>query len=134
MKYEVQNVKYNEEKKHLSISYLNSDKNTYCGIGISIDEIIDFAKLQNKKGIIQPLFNRVVIEPIEVEDVAFGNIIMPDTVQNTPRKGKVVASGEDCRHCKVGDLVLRHQDAGDHLIIEGKQYLIMAEADVYAII
>lgn len=97
-------------------------------------DMIAFHASTQRPGIIKPLFNRVVIEPIDGDDKETGNIVMPDTVENTPRKGRVVAAGDDCKACKVGDMILRHQDSGDHLIIDGKQYLIMPEADVYAII
>ena len=91
---------------------------------------------------LKPLGNRVVIEPIEQEEVTAGGIVLPETAKEKPQKGKVVAAGpgekEEGKHValdvKVGDVVLFAKYAGTEIKMEGTKYLIMRETDLLAIV
>jgi chaperonin GroES len=87
---------------------------------------------------IQPLADRVLIEPAKAEEKTSGGIIIPDTAKEKPQKGKVVAIGKGKKDepltVKVGDTVLYGKYAGTEITIEGTNYLIMRESDVVAII
>jgi len=87
---------------------------------------------------IQPLADRVLIEPAKAEEKTSGGIIIPDTAKEKPQKGKVVAIGKGKKDepltVKVGDTVLYGKYAGTEITIEGKDYLIMRESDVVAVI
>ncbi len=87
---------------------------------------------------IKPLADRVLVEPEQAEEKTAGGIIIPDTAKEKPQKGTVVACGEGKKDepitVKTGDKVLYGKYAGTELTIEGKEYLIMRESDIYAII
>ncbi|MEM7383134.1 MAG: co-chaperone GroES [Bacteroidota bacterium] len=87
---------------------------------------------------IKPLADRVLIEPAAAEEKTTGGIIIPDTAREKPQKGKVVAVGpgkkDEPLTVKEGDQVLYGKYGGTELTLEGKDYLIMREADIYAII
>ncbi|MCS6789909.1 MAG: co-chaperone GroES [Bacteroidia bacterium] len=87
---------------------------------------------------IKPLADRVVVEPAPAEEKTAGGIIIPDTAREKPQKGTVVAVGtgkkDEPLTVKVGDKVLYGKYAGTELTIDGKEYLIMRESDIYAII
>lgn len=87
---------------------------------------------------IRPLADRVLIEPAAAETTTASGIIIPDTAQEKPQKGKVVAVGtgkpDEPLTVKVGDDVLYGKYSGTELRLEGKEYLIMRESDIYAII
>ena len=87
---------------------------------------------------IKPLADRVLIEPSAAETKTASGIIIPDTAQEKPQKGKVVAVGpgttENPITLKVGDLILYGKYSGTELKYEGNDYLIMREADILAII
>lgn len=87
---------------------------------------------------IKPLADRVVIEPAPAEEKTAGGIIIPDTAKEKPQKGVVVAVGpgkkDEPTTLKVGDTVLYGKYAGTEIQIDGKEYLIMRESDVYAVI
>jgi len=91
------------------------------------------AKLQ-----IKPLADRVLVEPAPAEQKTAGGIIIPDTAKEKPQKGKVVAVGQGKKDepitVKVGDNVLYGKYSGTEITVEGKEYLIMRESDIYAII
>jgi chaperonin GroES len=83
---------------------------------------------------IQPLDERVLVEPIEVEEKV-GTIIIPDTAKEKPSMGKVVAVGTDeeiQKLLKVGDKVLFGKYAGEEIKIEGKKHLIISRSDILA--
>ena len=87
----------------------------------------------------KPLGNRVVVEPSEGdEQVSAGGIYIPDTAKEKPQKGKIVAVGPGTKDnpvtVKVGDVVLYGKYSGTELNHEGKDYLIMKENDILAII
>lgn len=87
---------------------------------------------------IQPLADRVLIEPTPAEEVTMGGIIIPDSAKEKPLKGTVVAAGEGTKDekmvLKAGDTVLYGKYAGTELELEGKKYLIMRQSDVLAIV
>ncbi len=87
---------------------------------------------------IKPLADRVVVEPAEAEEKTAGGIIIPDTAKEKPMMGKVVAVGagkpDEPMTVKEGDKVLYGKYSGTELSFDGKDYLIMRESDIYAII
>jgi chaperonin GroES len=92
---------------------------------------------------IKPLGDRVVIKPAEAEERTKGGIILPDTAKEKPVVGEVVAVGpgkvaDDGKkivmEVKVGDKVLYGKYSGTEVTIEGDEYLIMREADIFAIV
>jgi len=87
---------------------------------------------------VKPLADRVLVEPAEAETKTASGIIIPDTAKEKPMKGKVIAVGAGKKDepvtVKVGDTVLYGKYAGTELQIEGKEYLIMRESDIFAII
>ncbi|AFL97755.1 co-chaperone GroES [Ornithobacterium rhinotracheale] len=87
---------------------------------------------------IKPLADRVVIEPAPAETKTASGIIIPDSAKEKPQEGVVVAVGtgkkDEPLTVKVGDKVLYGKYAGTELKLEGKDYLIMREADILAIV
>lgn len=87
---------------------------------------------------IQPLADRVLIEPTAAEEVTMGGIIIPDSAKEKPLKGTVLAVGKGTKDevmiLKAGDTVLYGKYAGTELELEGKKYLMMRQNDVLAII
>jgi len=87
---------------------------------------------------IQPLADRVLIEPAAAEEKTIGGIIIPDTAKEKPLQGKVVAVGKGTKDeemvLKAGDTVLYGKYAGTELEFEGTKYLIMRQSDVVAVL
>lgn len=92
---------------------------------------------------IKPLGDRVVIKPAAAEEKTKGGIILPDTAKEKPVVGEVVAVGPGkiaddgqkiVMEVKVGDRVLYGKYSGTEVTIEGDEYLIMREADIFAIV
>ena len=87
---------------------------------------------------VKPLADRVIVEPAPAEEKTAAGIIIPDTAKEKPMKGKVVAVGNGKKDepltVKIGDQVLYGKYAGTEIQIDGKDYLIMRESDIYAII
>jgi chaperonin GroES len=87
---------------------------------------------------IKPLADRVLIEPTAAEEKTATGIIIPDTAKEKPQKGTIVAVGpgtkDEKMEVKVGDVVLYGKYSGTELTIKGKDYLIMRQSDVLAII
>lgn len=87
---------------------------------------------------IKPLADRVLIEASAAEEKTAGGIIIPDTAKEKPQRGVVVAAGPGKKDepitVAVGDTVLYGKYAGTEISIEGKDYLIMRESDILAII
>ena len=92
---------------------------------------------------LKPLGNRVVIEPMEEEDITSGGIVLPETAKEKPQKGIVKAVGPGERDdngkriemdVKEGDTVLFAKYAGTEIKVEGKKLLILRESDLLAII
>ena len=86
----------------------------------------------------KPNEDRVLVEPAAAEEKTASGIIIPDTAKEKPQKGIVVAVGngkkEEPMTVKIGDTVLYGKYAGTELKYEGKDYLIMREEDILAII
>ena len=87
---------------------------------------------------IQPLADRVIVESAPAEERTAGGIIIPDTAKEKPQRGKVLAVGtgkkDEPMTVKVGDIVLYGKYAGTEVQVEGKDYLIMRESDIFTII
>jgi chaperonin GroES len=87
---------------------------------------------------IKPLADRVLIEPAEAEETTASGIIIPDTAKEKPQRGSVVAVGQgkpdEPLTVKVGDQILYGKYSGTEITIEGKDYLIMRESDIFAIL
>ena len=87
---------------------------------------------------IQPLADRVLIEPAPAETKTVGGIIIPDTAKEKPLQGTVVAVGRGTKDeemvLKAGDQVLYGKYAGTELEHEGQKYLIMRQSDVVAVL
>ncbi|MPM09439.1 10 kDa chaperonin [bioreactor metagenome] len=87
---------------------------------------------------IKPLADRVVIEPAQAETKTSSGIIIPDTAKEKPQRGTVVAAGPGKKDepvtVKEGDVVLYGKYAGTEITIDGKDYLIMKESDILAIV
>ena len=85
-----------------------------------------------------PLADRVLIEPAKAETTTVSGIIIPDTAQEKPQKGIVVAVGNGTKDhemsVKIGDQVLYGKYSGTELKFEGNEYLMMRESDLLAII
>jgi len=91
----------------------------------------------------KPLADRVVIKPSPADEKSKGGIILPDTAKEKPVVGEVVAVGpgrvsDDGKkilpEVKVGDKVLYGKYSGTEVTIEGDEYLIMRETDIFAIV
>tara|TARA_B100001057_G_C22855093_1_gene952390 strand:+ start:2224 stop:2502 length:279 start_codon:yes stop_codon:yes gene_type:complete len=87
---------------------------------------------------IKPLADRVLVEPLEAETKTASGIIIPDTAKEKPQKGNIVAVGAGTKEnpvsVKVGETVLYGKYSGTELKYEGKDYLIMKESDILAIV
>ena len=87
---------------------------------------------------IKPLADRVLVEPMAAETQTASGIFIPDTAKEKPQRGTVVAVGNGKKDhsmtVKEGDVVLYGKYAGTELKFEGKDYLIMREDDILAIV
>ena len=92
---------------------------------------------------IKPLGERVLVEPIKEDEVAKGGIIIPDSAKEKPQEGKIIAIGtgkidENGKvvpfNDKKGDIVLMPKYGGTEVKIDGKEYQIMREDDILAVI
>ena len=92
---------------------------------------------------IRPLADRVIVQRLEAESVTSGGIVLPDSAKEKPQRGKVVSVGKgkvledgslSKMHVKKGNSVLFASYAGTEVKIDGKEYLIMNESDIMAII
>jgi chaperonin GroES len=91
----------------------------------------------------KPLGDRVVIEPLEQEEMTPAGIVIPDTAKEKPQKGKVLSTGPGARDedgkripmdVKIGDTVLYAKYAGTEVKVDGKKLLIVKESDILAIV
>jgi len=91
----------------------------------------------------KPLGSRVVVEPVEQEEITAGGIVLPETAKEKPQKGTILASGPGDRDedgdripmdVAVGDVVLYAKYAGTEIKVEGKKLLILKESDILAIV
>jgi chaperonin GroES len=87
---------------------------------------------------IKPLADRVIVEVAPAEEKTASGLIIPDTAKEKPMKGKIVAVGNGKKDepitVKVGDTVLYGKYAGTEISVDGKDYLIMRESDIFAVI
>lgn len=87
---------------------------------------------------IQPLADRVLIEPTPAEEVTLGGIIIPDSAKEKPLRGTVKAVGNGTKDeemiLKAGDTVLYGKYAGTEIEFEGTKYLMMRQSDVLAVL
>ena len=87
---------------------------------------------------IKPLADRVLVEPAAAETKTSSGIIIPDSAKEKPQKGTVVAVGSGTKEnpmtVKVGDNVLYGKYSGTELQHDGKDFLIMKESDIFAIV
>ncbi len=87
---------------------------------------------------LKPLADRVLVEPSAAETTTASGIIIPDTAQEKPQQGTVVAVGngkpDEPMTVKVGDTVLYGKYGGTEIKHDGKDYLIMRESDIYAVL
>jgi chaperonin GroES len=92
---------------------------------------------------LNPLADRVVVQPAEAEEKTKGGIFLPDTAKEKPVEGSIVATGPGKvadngevvkMTVKVGDKVLYGKYSGTEITIDGEEYLIMRESDIFAIV
>ncbi len=92
---------------------------------------------------IRPLADRVLVQRVEAQNKTAGGIVLPDTAKEKPQRGKIVAVGEGKMlddgsrqkpQVKKGNLVLFTSYAGTDVKIDGKEYMIMNESDIMAVI
>ncbi len=92
---------------------------------------------------LKPLGGRVIVEPIEQDDITAGGIILPETAKEKPQEGKILATGPGDRDedgeriamdVKVGDKVLYAKYSGTEVKVDGKKLLILKENDILAVI
>ncbi|MXV17551.1 co-chaperone GroES [Hufsiella ginkgonis] len=87
---------------------------------------------------IKPIGDRVVVEAAPAEEKTASGLYIPDTAKEKPQRGLVVAVGEGKKDepltVKAGDQVLYGKYAGTEITYEGKEYLIMRESDIYAVL
>jgi len=91
---------------------------------------------------IQPLADRIVVKVLDAEEVTKGGIVLPDTAQEKPQQAEVIAVGKGktsdegkviAPEVKVGDKVLFGKYSGTEIKVDGKEYLILKEEDILAI-
>jgi chaperonin GroES len=92
---------------------------------------------------IRPLADRVLVQRLEAENKTAGGIVLPDTAKEKPQKGKIISVGDGALlddgtirkiQVKKGDVVLFTSYAGTEVKIDSKEYLIMSESDIMAVI
>ena len=97
------------------------------------------AKSQN---MIKPMYDYLLIEPLEEETKLPSGIVIPDTAKEKPQKGKIVAAGKGRKadngkvvplEVKVGDIVMYKKWGGTEVKVEGKEHLLVKEEDILAI-
>ena len=91
----------------------------------------------------KPLGGRVLVEPIEQEEVTAGGIVLPETAKEKPQQGKVLAAGPGDRNdkgervamdVKVGDVILFAKYSGTEVKLDARKLLIMRESDLLAVV
>ena len=92
---------------------------------------------------LKPLYDHVVVERSQSEEKTAGGIVLPDTAKEKPKQGKVLSTGEgkvldngkrQPFQVKVGDKVLFTSYAGSEIKVDGKEYLVMSEEDILAVV
>jgi chaperonin GroES len=128
-----------------------TDRGRIAGTGTSIDNSARQQDCRNHKrsnsnnhmANVKPLADRVLVEAAAAEETTKGGIIIPDTAKEKPQRGKIIAVGsgriaDDGKvtplTVKVGDEILYGKYSGTELSLEGKDFLIMRESDIYAVL
>jgi chaperonin GroES len=97
---------------------------------------LKFIKMADIK--LKPLADRVIVESAPAEEKTSSGLIIPDTAKEKPQRGKIIAVGtgkkDEPMTVKVGDSVLYGKYAGTEINVDGREYLIMRESDIFAII
>ena len=92
----------------------------------------------NYKIMIRPLADRVLVEPKEAETKTAAGLYIPDTAKEKPQQGKILATGpgkkDEPMEVKEGDMVLYGKYAGTEVTVDGKNYLIMKQSDILAVL
>lgn len=87
---------------------------------------------------IKPLADRVLVQPAAAEEKTSSGLYIPDSAKEKPQRGTVIAVGDGKKDepltVKVGDTVLYGKYSGTELTVEGGDYLIMRESDIFAIV
>ncbi|MBU1660218.1 MAG: co-chaperone GroES [Chloroflexi bacterium] len=92
---------------------------------------------------LKPLGDRVVVKPIEQDDITAGGIMLPDTAKEKPQKGEILAVGPGARNdagervemdVKVGDTVMYAKYGGTEIKLDGEKVLVLRESDILAIV
>ena len=87
---------------------------------------------------IKPLADRVLVQPAAAEEKTASGLYIPDTAKEKPQKGQVIAVGNGKKDepltVKVGDTVLYGKYSGTEFSVDGNDYLIMRESDIFAIL
>jgi chaperonin GroES len=92
---------------------------------------------------LKPLGDRLVVQPVEQDEQTASGIFLPETAKEKPQQGEVIAAGPGSRDDKgervamevaVGDRVLYARYSGTTVKIDGKEYLILKESDILAIV
>ena len=92
---------------------------------------------------LKPLADRLVVEPVEQEEMTASGLVLPETAKEKPQKGTIIAAGPGRRDddgnrieldVAVGDVVLYAKYAGTEIKVDGKKLLILKESDVLAIV
>jgi len=87
---------------------------------------------------VTPLADRVLVQSADAEETTTGGIIIPDTAKEKPQRGVVIAVGlgkkDEPMTVKAGDNILYGKYAGTEISIQGEDYLIMRESDIFAVI
>ncbi|HJS19784.1 MAG TPA: co-chaperone GroES [Anaerolineales bacterium] len=92
---------------------------------------------------LKPLGGRVIVEPIEQEEMTAGGIILPETAKEKPQEGKILAAGPGDRdedgeripmEVQVGDKVLYAKYSGTEVKVDGRKLLILRESDILAVV
>lgn len=87
---------------------------------------------------LKTVLNKVIVEPVEAETVTKGGIIIPDTAQEKPQKGIVIATGkgkaDEPMEIKAGDTVLFGKYSGTEIHIDDKKYLVMNQSDILVVL
>ena len=83
---------------------------------------------------LKPLADKIVVERVEAVAKTAGGIVIPDTAKEKPEQGKVISVGKDVKEVKQDDEVLFGKYATTEVKIDGKEYLLIKEEDVLAIV
>src|SRR5580692_8837889 len=104
--------------------------------------------MRNPKGVdsnmkVVPLNDKIVVKRLEAEEKTAGGIVLPDTAKEKPKQGKVLSLGDGklldsgkraAFQVKEGDRVLFTSYSGSEVTVDGKEYLIMTEDDILAVV